>query len=170
MRRVQILAITLLAVLVLLIGMGAVACNGNGDEGAPPPGDENGAPPPGDENGAAPGDENGAPPAVLPTPGVWVASIDIGELQFTINADSTMIVYCEVYLQKGIVSGCEWSGVSFEPQEGWPITDGRFTIALVLTGGVIQGEFDETGTYASGTWEMSVCGTIFSGTWEASAP
>ena len=70
MRRVQILAITLLAVLVLLIGMGAVACNGNGngappagDENGAPPGDENGAPSPGDENGAPPpGDENGAPP------------------------------------------------------------------------------------------------------------
>jgi Raf kinase inhibitor-like YbhB/YbcL family protein len=55
MSKARILAISLLAVLVLLIGMGTVACGGNGDEnGAPPPGDENGAPPAGDENGAPP--------------------------------------------------------------------------------------------------------------------
>ncbi|MBA7619454.1 hypothetical protein ES703_26793 [subsurface metagenome] len=34
----RILAISLLAVLVLLIGMGAVACDGNGDENGAPPG------------------------------------------------------------------------------------------------------------------------------------
>ncbi len=45
MRKSLILAISLLSVLVLLIGVGAVACGGNGDEnGTPPPGDGNGAP------------------------------------------------------------------------------------------------------------------------------
>lgn len=47
MRRLRILAVSLLTVLVLLVGMGAAAC-GNGDNGAPPGGGY-GAPPAGTE-------------------------------------------------------------------------------------------------------------------------
>ena len=53
MRKSRIVVISLLAVLVLLMGMGAVACDDNGD---------NGVPPPGDGNGTTDGDGNGAPP------------------------------------------------------------------------------------------------------------
>ena len=50
MQKSWILAVSLLAVLVMLISMGAVACNGNGDaNGTPPNGDGNGAPPDGVE-------------------------------------------------------------------------------------------------------------------------
>jgi hypothetical protein len=49
-RRAWILAISFLAVLVLLIGMGAGACGGNGDEsGTPSPGDEEEVTPPPEE-------------------------------------------------------------------------------------------------------------------------
>lgn len=40
----SVIFVSLLALFALLIGMGAVACGGNGDDGAPP-GDGNGAPP-----------------------------------------------------------------------------------------------------------------------------
>jgi Raf kinase inhibitor-like YbhB/YbcL family protein len=49
MRKVRILTIPLIAVFVLLIGVGAVACGGNGDEVAPPPGDGNDTSPEGIE-------------------------------------------------------------------------------------------------------------------------
>jgi len=52
MKKVQILAVTLLVVLVLLVGMGAVACGGAADETTtPPPGDgaETTTPPPEEE-------------------------------------------------------------------------------------------------------------------------
>ena len=58
----------------------------------------------------------------------------------------------------------------------YPITDGQFTLDWSSTtfgmDTVIQGSFDETGTHASGTWEISVQGTDDrqTGTWEASAP
>ncbi len=46
MRKSGILTISLLALLALLIGVGAVACGGgDGDDGAPPPEDEDDAPP-----------------------------------------------------------------------------------------------------------------------------
>jgi Raf kinase inhibitor-like YbhB/YbcL family protein len=50
MKKIKILAITLLVVLVMLVGMGAVACGGAADETTPPPGDgqETTTPPPGD--------------------------------------------------------------------------------------------------------------------------
>ncbi len=48
MRKSIILAISLLAVLVLLVGVGMVACGGDGD-GAPPDGDTDGVPPDGGE-------------------------------------------------------------------------------------------------------------------------
>jgi Raf kinase inhibitor-like YbhB/YbcL family protein len=50
MRKSGILAISLLAVSILLLGMGAIACGGSGGgNGAPPPEDGNGAPPDGAE-------------------------------------------------------------------------------------------------------------------------
>ena len=57
----------------------------------------------------------------------------------------------------------------------WPITGSQFTVDLdvrIQYGPdwdlVIEGSFDETGTHASGTWEVSVEGTTCqAGTWEA---
>ncbi|HEY54837.1 MAG TPA: hypothetical protein G4N91_00955 [Dehalococcoidia bacterium] len=64
---------------------------------------------------------------------------------------------------------------SWEPVR--PITGGQFTIDLVVAPQygpdwdiVIEGGFDETGTHASGTWEISAAGIpCKSGTWEGVA-
>lgn len=170
MRKVQILAIPLLVVLVLLIGMGAGACGGGVDgETPPPPGDENGAPPPGDE-------EEAAPPAALPKPGEWTASTGASEFTFTFNvrSDSTSIesVRYELAVYAGVLKGIVVPRL--------PIIGGQFTFDTETWAPwrvgpskdwdmVIQGRFDETGTHASGTWEISSEGTILAaGTWESS--
>jgi hypothetical protein len=175
-RRAWILAISLLAVLVLLIGMGAGACGGNGDEnGTPSPGEEAEAPLPEEEEPTPSEEEEETPPAVLPAPGVWVASIDIGEFWFRVNADSTAITLFGWDTPQGFKCG---DIELFECRQGgtWHITDGQFTIETE-TGGqygpnwgiVIRGSFDETCTHASGTLAVNVEGeTCPAGTWEAS--
>jgi hypothetical protein len=54
----------------------------------------------------------------------------------------------------------------------YPITDGQFTIEThdYYAGWDIafQGQFDETGMHASGTWEITTEETTCSGTWESS--
>lgn len=147
MKRTWILAIPLLVVLVLLIGMGAGAC---GDGEVTPDGEE----------------EEEVTPAP-PTPGEWTASTDFGELGFTVNSSSTGITKVSFNFAEFECGGAQMSGgVSAENPSLWPITDGQFTIDASMAFGdvVIEGEFDETGTHASGTWEINVC----SGTWEAS--
>ena len=140
MRKVPILAIPMLVVLVLLIGMGAGTC-GNVEE----------------EGGTT------APP----TPGEWTASTEFGELGLTVNPDSTGIAKVSFDFADFECGGSQVSGgVSVENPSLWSITDGRFTVdaSIPLGEAVIDGEFDETGTHASGTWEINGC----SGTWEAS--
>jgi len=156
MRKSGILAITLLAVLVLLAGMGAVACDGNGEEGAPPSGN-------GEETAPPTEDEKGAPP----TPGEWTTSTEFGKLGFTVNSGSTGISKVSFDFAEFECGGVQMSGgVSVETPDLWPITDGQFTVDVFISPWdvVIEGEFDETGTHASGTWEIDTC----SGTWEAS--
>lgn len=146
MRVVQILAIPLLVVLVLLIGMGAGAC-GDGE--------------------ATPG---------LPTPGMWVASIDIGKLSFIVSPDSTGISEVSLYIPEEFQCGDRTRTNSingFKNSSLWLITDGRFTVEPPEDYGywliTVQGEFAETGTHASGTWRISAEGaTCQAGTWEAS--
>jgi len=151
MRKVRILAIPLLVVLVLLIGMGAGACGGR--EGAPPT------------------------PA-LPKPGEWAASTGCSKFTFTftINPDSTGITefyYCLTELKcDGVWQSAE---SVVECIQIIPIAGGQFAIEDFdvapperwdLT---VHGSFDETGTHASGTWEISSEGTICqAGTWESS--
>jgi hypothetical protein len=131
-------------VLVLLIGMGVVACGGE----------------------ATPG---------LPTPGGWVASIDIGELRFIVSPDSTGISEVSLYFPEEFECGAHTMTNSihgYKNPDLWLITDGRFTVEPLATGYWVidvQGEFDETGTHASGTWSISAEGvTCQAGTWEAS--
>lgn len=140
MRIVRILSISLLVVLVLLIGMGAGTC-GNGEE----------------EGGTT------APP----TPGEWAASTEFGELGFTVNSDSTGITKVSFNFVEFECGGSSMSGgVSTENPSLWFINDGLFTIETsgMFGEAVIEGEFDETGNHASGTWEINGC----LGTWEAS--
>jgi len=150
MRKVPILAISLLLALVLLIGMGVGACGGG--EVTPPPGEEE--------------EEEEVTPAP-PTPGEWTTSTEFGELGFTVNSGSTGITKVSFNFAEFECGGAQVSGgVSAENPSLWPITDGQFTVDASIPFGevVIEGEFDETGTHASGTWEINVC----SGTWEAS--
>ena len=147
MKRVWILAIPLV-VLVLLIGMGAGAC--------------------GDGEVALDGEEEeeeviSAPP----TPGEWIISADFGELGLTVNSGSTGITKVSFNFAEFECDGVQVSGgVSVKNPDMWPITDGQFTVDVFVSPWdvVIEGEFDETGTHASGTWEIGTC----SGTWEAS--
>jgi len=199
MRKSWVLAISLLSVLVLLIGVGAVACGGNGDE--------NGTPPPGDGNGAPSEDES-----ELPQPGEWVASTGSSEFTFTFNVspDGSGISsytyefeefgFCGDYrvgkmtgVYTGAVpihplpSGAEFSLVHdiqvYSGQDEDPFT-GMSRMIHIYWHIFIEGEFDETGTHASGTWRVSSEGkldfweeasetggtTCAEGSWEASAP
>jgi hypothetical protein len=158
------------------MGMGAVACGGNGDEnGTLPPGSgEETTLPPEDveETTPPPEDGNGAPTPALPKPGVWTALTEFGELGLTVSPDSTGIAEISLvfgeFLCLGILSGPV--SVSVENPSLWPIIDGQFTVQFIVDNPqfywevVIVGEFDETGTYASGAWEIDIC----SGTWESS--
>ena len=105
-----------------------------------------------------------------PRPGEWTASTGTSKFSFGFTVDDTStnipIISCSYHR----------STYSMTFSTPWPITDGQFTIEWpeVPTNSdiVIQGSFDETGTHASGTWEISVQGTDDrqTGTWEASAP
>ena len=149
MSRVRILAIPLLLILVLLIGMGAGACGGgevtlDGEE-----------------------EEEEEVVSSPPTPGEWTASTEFGELGFTVTSGSTGIAEISVSFVAFECGGTQMSGgVSVEDSSTWPITDGQFTVDVFISPWdvVIEGEFDETGTQASGTWEIDGC----SGTWAAS--
>ena len=126
------------------------------------------------------------PPApALPTPGEWSASTGCREFTFTftVNPDGTGI---PEYSYQFTGFECEFkggrtqvsSGVMAEISPPRPITGGQFTLDWVERieygpdwDAVIQGKFDETGTQASGTWEINAEGTVCQeGTWEASAP
>lgn len=121
----------------------------------------------------------------LPKPGEWTAATGTSDFTFTftVSPNGTDIpkysyqfteFECEFKGGRTQVSG----GVMVEISPPRPITGGQFTLDWVerIEYGpdrdiVIQGKFDETGTQASGTWEISAEGTICAeGTWEASAP
>ena len=117
-----------------------------------------------------------------PKPGEWTASTGTSEFTFTFNvsSDSTSIeeFHYELAVSAGVLKGLVVPRL--------PIIGGQFTFDTETwapwrpwTGPgletawdmVIQGEFDETGRHASGTWEISADGTTCqAGTWEASAP
>jgi hypothetical protein len=174
MKRTWIIAIPLLVVLVLLVGMGAVACGGNGEEEAPP-GEEEDITPPSEEE-----EEEAPPTPALPQPGEWTIS-SAGSSQFslsgfTVNPDSTGITKVYYHFKECECMGVQLSGdVESSRDPVWPITGSQFTVDLdvrIQYGPdwdlVIEGSFDETGTHASGTWEVSVEGTTCqAGTWEA---
>ena len=122
-------------------------------------------------------------PVALPRPGEWTASTGASEFTFTftVGPDSTDIPKYSIRFTEFKCGGVQVSG-------GWeatvfpkpPIIGGQFTIETEERGFgpaahtwniVIQGEFDEKATHASGTWEITSEGiTCQEGTWEASAP
>jgi len=116
----------------------------------------------------------------LPKPGEWAASTGCSEFTFTftVSPDSTGIAefyYCLTELE------CDgaWSSAesTVECIQIIPITGSQFAIEDFTVARpfgerwslTVQGRFDETGTHASGTWEISAEGTICqAGTWESS--
>ena len=124
-----------------------------------------------------------APPTPsLPKPGQWTASTGATEFTFTftVNPDSTGIAefyYCLTELEcDGVWSSAE---STVECIQIIPITGGQFAIEDFTVARpygerwslTVRGRFDETGTHASGTWEISSDGTTCQeGTWEASSP
>ncbi len=174
MRRAQILAMSLLAVLVLLIGMGAGACGGgNGEETALPPGEEEEVTSPEEEE--APAEEEEELPSTPPELGEWIAQTGSSWFTFTFSVcrgATGDFGICEI-----VTSFPEYSlTVTASPKV--PISDGQFTYdstdyvpaSMGEKHIVIQGQFDETGTHAFGTWEISSNEGTYqqSGTWEAS--
>ena len=131
-----------------------------------------------------PPEEPEPPPTGMPKPGEWTVRTGLGKfmLAFTVSPDGTGIT--EICYSLGPAFECGDYIIivvetTVEESTPWPITRGQFTIDLVDLmmaapfdlGMVIKGQFDETGTHASGTWEISADGTTCQeGTWEASAP
>ncbi len=104
-----------------------------------------------------------------PEPGDWTSSTEFGEMGFTVSSDSTGITKMTFSFVDFLCGGVQFSGdVTSERDTPWPITDGQFTISVYIYPWdmVFQGEFDETGKQASGTWEVT--GEDCSGTWESS--
>ena len=159
MKRVWILAIPLV-VLVLLVGMGAGACGGDGVT----------------TDGEEEEEEEEEVSSAPPTPGGWVASIDIGSLSFIVSPDSIGISDVSLYIAGEFRCGTHTVTDSlhgYKNPDLWLITNGRFIVEPLAATGywviVVQGEFAQNGTYASGTWAISSEGvTCQEGTWEAS--
>jgi hypothetical protein len=121
--------------------------------------------------------------SALPKPGEWMAQTGSNEFTFTftVNPDGTGIPEYHFLFTEfkcgGVQESVGWTA-TVDPMLS--ITGGQFNIEEERSwfdvsypwDTVIQGQFDETGTHASGTWEISSGeGTICAGgTWEASAP
>jgi len=152
MRKSKILTTVVAFALVAVVAVGCSSGGGdsNGDGGngfVPPPSDT----------------------AKLPQPGEWTVSVDFGEFVLTIDPTSAGISKISYNFVEFECGGIRRSGgVSIGKPSLWFITDNQFTInnSMEPWDMVIQGEFDENGTNASGTWEIT--GTTCSGTWEAS--
>jgi uncharacterized repeat protein (TIGR02543 family) len=126
------------------------------------------------------------PPTALPKPGEWRAST--GSSQFTlfvltVNPNSTEITQIDYHFDEFKCGGCQSNLMAFYEREPIPIhplpSGTEFTVDVELETVLlpccwhmyIHGIFDETGTHASGSWEISAEGTICAeGTWSASAP
>jgi len=106
---------------------------------------------------------------VPPKPGEWSALADFGEFTFTVNPSGTGITKVSFHFSEFECGPATLSGeVSVENPSLWTIADGQFAanVELMPDEIVIRGKFDETGSHASGTWEVSASGTICMGAWE----
>ncbi len=106
-----------------------------------------------------------------PRSGDWRVATDFGELVFTVNSDGTKItklIFAVSNWSCGNISGSWTTTVTFvDPEAGWPISNGQFTIERSTSTGIwtINGTFGATGNEASGTWSFDVSGTVCSANW-----
>jgi len=117
---------------------------------------------------------------VMPKPGKYTSSAEFGEFDFTVASDSTKVTVTDTVRSPKIK--CPGGTVSaerlpFNDMSG-TIVAGQFTVkgkgpTLMMGGDVLDmkltlsGKFDETGTRASGTWELDCSGKISSGNWNS---
>ena len=144
----------IVSALLLVLLVSTIACGGGGDEATPTP----------------------SPPLPTPTvtpvppkPGEWSALADFGEFAFTVNPSGTGITKISFLFSEFKCGPATLSGeVSVENPSLWTIADGQFTanVDLMPNEITIRGKFDETGSQASGTWEVNASGTICMGAWE----
>jgi len=154
MRKVRILALPLLVVLVLLIGMGAGACDGGGGgEVAPPPGEEEEAPPEEEEETAPPEEEE---EEAAPLPGEEEEEEVTGQSNFTSDDGRVEIALDNVERTKVWPAELQDGGT---PKEGYDFIVVDVTIVRITDGHVNarQGSaivgYDEVKYQAlSGTW------------------
>jgi hypothetical protein len=141
MKRVWILSISLLVVLVLLLGMGAGACGGNGDDSvAPPPGDEEEMTSPEDEEEVTPPPEE-EEEDTTPPPDESHFTSDDGRIIFALDGVERTKVWPEELT---------WSGFQgSEPRAGYDFIFVYVTIAQITDGHFDSGTgstlFDDQG-------------------------
>ena len=108
-----------------------------------------------------------------PKSGDWTVTTDFGQLVLTVNSDGTYITKIGYTFSSWTIGSVTRSGtVTISTSPGWSITDNKFTINNNLDPWgdqkmTINGEFNQTGDGASGTWSANFYGTTASGTWEA---
>jgi hypothetical protein len=120
----------------------------------------------------------GEPQTPIPIPpasGMWIASLYFGTLSFAVNNTGTSLTQVGFDLSWECGSQVLYGPVTFiSDGQGWPIQDGFFAVTIDVTGGqplkkvFFQGQFDSTGTFASGTWQgVSLLDEPCEFTWEA---
>jgi hypothetical protein len=110
--------------------------------------------------------------AASPTPGDWTASTAFGTLVFTVNSASTHLTSVGLTFNG-------WRGrsgrVTVSTDNGWPIASRSFSVSFGVWSfnapddeWTIEGNFENSGTGASGSWQVRLGGTTQeSGTWKA---
>jgi hypothetical protein len=98
----------------------------------------------------------------------WHAPTAFGTVDFTVNAQSTAVTYIWFNFSMYSCGTVTVSGsVGFEST--WPITNNEFGMDVTAAGGdrfVFGGTFDQSGTQASGDWQVTLSGNTCSGTWQ----
>lgn len=110
------------------------------------------------------------PKQAPPKPGEWVASTTFGELRFVVNPSSTGIAQIHLEFKQFECGDVTWEsgGVTFENASPSRIIDSKFEFEAYVNPWdfIVEGEFDRTGVYASGTWQVK--GKDCHGEWESS--
>jgi PKD repeat protein len=101
-------------------------------------------------------------------PGDWHAPTAFGSVDFTVNPQGTAITFFRfsfVDYACGPVSGSWTTEISGGT---WPITNRQFSFDYTFGSEryVFAGTFSDSGTEASGTWDVTFYGTTCSGTWQ----